>query len=72
MKSDFVLIALAALSAFIVVGCDETADPNAPAGFIQVKGSDTIVNAEQKISEEFMKEYPRIFVAVTGGGEDLA
>ena len=71
MKSDFVLIALAALSAFIVAGCDETADPNAPVGFIQVKGSDTIVNADQKISEEFMKEYPQIFVAVTGGGSGV-
>lgn len=72
MKQNFLLIALVALTAFIVAGCDKTADPNAPVGFMQVKGSDTIVNAEQKISEEFMKEYPRIFVAVTGGGEDLA
>jgi phosphate transport system substrate-binding protein len=40
-------------------------------GFIQVKGSDTIVNAAQKIAEEFMKDYPHIFVAVTGGGSGV-
>ncbi|MGA2172909.1 MAG: phosphate ABC transporter substrate-binding protein [Sedimentisphaerales bacterium] len=52
-------------------GCSESVDPNEPAGFIQVKGSDTIVNAAQKVSEEFMKQYPHIFVAVTGGGSGV-
>jgi phosphate transport system substrate-binding protein len=51
-----------------VAGCSESVDPNEPAGFIQVKGSDTIVNAAQMVSEEFMKEYPHVFVAITGGG----
>jgi len=54
-----------------VVGCGETVDPNEPAGFIQVKGSDTIVNAVQKVTEEFMNDYPHIFVAVTGGGSGV-
>ena len=54
-----------------VVGCNERADPNEPAGFIQIKGSDTIVTAVQKTSEEFMKEYPYVFVAVTGGGSGV-
>lgn len=53
---------------FLVAGCGEQVDPNQPAGFIQIKGSDTIVNAVQKVSEEFMKDYPYVFVAVTGGG----
>ena len=52
-------------------GCSEEVDPNEPAGFIQVKGSDTIVNASQKIAEEFMKDYPHVFVAVTGGGSGV-
>ncbi len=52
-------------------GCSETIDPNEPTGFIQVKGSDTIVNAAQMISEEFMKEYPHVFVAITGGGSGV-
>ena len=38
---------------------------------IQIKGSDTIVNANQKLSEEFMKVNPEIFVAVTGGGSGV-
>ncbi len=56
---------------FFVIGCCEQLEPNEPAGFIQVKGSDTLVNAEQKVAEEFMKEYPHIFVAVTGGGSGV-
>src|SRR4030043_2354157 len=52
-------------------GCGESVDPNEPVGFIQVKGSDTIVNASQKIAEEFMKDYPHIFVAITGGGSGV-
>jgi phosphate transport system substrate-binding protein len=52
-------------------GCSESSDPNEPAGFIQVKGSDTIVNAAQEVSEEFMKDYPHVFVAVTGGGSGV-
>jgi phosphate transport system substrate-binding protein len=54
-----------------IAGCKETVDPNEPTGFIQVKGSDTIVNAAQMVSEEFMKQYPHVFVAVTGGGSGV-
>lgn len=68
MKLKFILTALII---FFVVGCNEKADPNEPQGFIQVKGSDTLVNAAQKIAEEFMKEYPYVFVAVTGGGSGV-
>ena len=64
-------IALTLLITFLVVGCSEQVDPNQPVGFIQIKGSDTIVNAAQKVAEEFMKEYPHIFVAVTGGGSGV-
>lgn len=42
-----------------------------PNGFIRIKGSDTIVNAAQRLAEEFMKKYPYIFVAVTGGGSGV-
>jgi len=62
---------LTILSAVFLAGCSESVDPNEPVGFIQVKGSDTIVNASQKIAEEFMKDYPHIFVAVTGGGSGV-
>ena len=68
MKLKFILTALLVL---FVVGCNRKADPNEPQGFIQVKGSDTLVNAAQKITEEFMKEYPYVFVAITGGGSGV-
>jgi len=64
-------LALVVLVIFLVAGCGKQIDPNQPAGFIQIKGSDTIVNAVQKISEEFMKDYPYVFVAVTGGGSGV-
>jgi len=64
-------IVLTVLVTFLVVGCGEHAEPNEPAGFIQIKGSDTLVNAAQKVAEEFMKEYPHIFVAITGGGSGV-
>ncbi|MFH1371576.1 MAG: phosphate ABC transporter substrate-binding protein [Planctomycetota bacterium] len=57
--------------AIAAAGCSEDVDPNEPAGFIQVKGSDTIVNAAQMVSEEFMKDYPHVFVAITGGGSGV-
>jgi phosphate transport system substrate-binding protein len=60
------------LSAMLfAAGCSEEVDPNEPVGFVQVKGSDTIVNAAQKVAEEFMKDYPHVFVAVTGGGSGV-
>ncbi len=62
---------LTVLLIFFVVGCSKKTDPNRPQGFIQVKGSDTLVNAVQKIAEEFMKEYPYVFVAITGGGSGV-
>jgi phosphate transport system substrate-binding protein len=60
-----------ALMAVVLGGCGEKIDPNEPQGFIQTKGSDTMVNAVQMVAEEFMKEYPHVFVAVTGGGSGV-
>jgi phosphate transport system substrate-binding protein len=64
----FILLLLPML---FVAGCSEDVPPGEPVGFIQVKGSDTIVNAAQKVAEEFMKDYPHVFVAVTGGGSGV-
>jgi len=65
------LLPIVALVAVSLAGCGESIDPNEPQGFIQTKGSDTMVNAIQMVAEEFMKEYPHIFVAVTGGGSGV-
>jgi phosphate transport system substrate-binding protein len=72
MKIRLKLTLILILSAMLfAAGCSEDVDPNEPSGFIQVKGSDTVVNAAQKIAEEFMKDYPHVFVAVTGGGSGV-
>ncbi len=65
------ILILLLLMAVCLAGCGETIDPDEPQGFIQTKGSDTIVNAMQETAEEFMKEYPHVFVAVTGGGSGV-
>lgn len=62
---------LAVLAAASLAGCSKDMDPNEPSGFVRIKGSDTLVNAVQEVSEEFMKEYPYVFVAVTGGGSGV-
>jgi len=57
-----------------IAGCGKSggsASGNKTAGTLQIKGSDTIVNANQKLSEEFMKDHADIFVAVTGGGSGV-
>jgi phosphate transport system substrate-binding protein len=41
------------------------------SNILQIKGSDTMVNAAQKLAEEFMKIHPEIYVAVTGGGSGV-
>jgi phosphate transport system substrate-binding protein len=64
----FLIITLALV---VLGGCGESIDPNEPQGFLQTKGSDTMVNAVQMVAEEFMKDYPHIFVAVTGGGSGV-
>lgn len=43
--------------------------PQATASdYIQVKGSDTMVNLGQAWAERYMEKYPDAFIAVTGGG----
>jgi phosphate transport system substrate-binding protein len=59
------------LSSFFCTGCSKKNSSNQTKNFIQIKGSDTIVNATQKVSEEFMKEYPYYYVSVTGGGSGV-
>lgn len=37
-------------------------------GTLQIKGSDTMVNLGQAWAEEYMRRYPEVSIAVTGGG----
>jgi phosphate transport system substrate-binding protein len=66
--SGLILLMFACL---VLSGCNGRTDPNQPSGFVQVKGSDTMVNAEQMLAEQFLKKYPQISVAVTGGGSGV-
>ena len=66
-----VRVMLIGLMTVCVIGCAEDIDPNEPQGFIQTKGSDTIVNAMQQVAEKFMEAHPHVFVAVTGGGSGV-
>lgn len=56
-------VALLTLSLFVACGKKDSANK-----LIQVKGSDTILNLTQKVSEEYMKENPKAKISVTGGG----
>lgn len=57
---------------FLLTSCaQEAIPPDEPSGYIQIKGSDTMVNLMQALAEEFMKKYPYVFVAVTGGGSGI-
>ncbi|MBN2013360.1 PstS family phosphate ABC transporter substrate-binding protein [candidate division KSB1 bacterium] len=38
---------------------------------IQIKGSDTLVNLVQRLSEVYMEKYPDSYIAVTGGGSGV-
>ncbi len=70
MKSRVYSILILAVLVYLG-GCRRSTGSRQDEGFLQIKGSDTIVNAAQKVSEEFMKTNPDIFVAVTGGGSGV-
>ncbi len=53
------------LALFLMAGC---AKREADKMSIQIKGSDTEVNVVQRLAEAFMKKYPDVSIAVTGGG----
>ena len=43
----------------------------AKSSVVQIKGSDTILNASQAIVEEYMKTNKKARIAVTGGGSGV-
>ena len=42
-----------------------------PQDFIQIKGSDTLINLVQRLSETYMERNPNTAIAVTGGGSGV-
>jgi phosphate transport system substrate-binding protein len=59
------LLILLVFCAVSLTGCGRKKD------FLQITGSDTIVNAVQMISEEFAAENPQVEIAITGGGSGV-
>lgn len=75
--SKWIVLALAAMLAFALVGCGTTdASDDAASGSgdgtltgsITIEGSDTIVNLSQALAEDFMTANPEVMITVKGGG----
>lgn len=58
------VISLLLIIMSILAGCGRKSENRV----IQIKGSDTILNLTQKVTEEFLKENPKSKISVTGGG----
>jgi len=57
------------LVAFMLcLGIAGASPAHAGQAMLQIKGSDTLINLVQKLAEEYMKENPGSYIAVTGGG----
>jgi len=63
MRKFLKAVSVAALALFICAGI-----AGARGGMIQVKGSDTLINLVQRLSEVYMEQNPGKYIAVTGGG----
>ena len=60
------------LSALLVVGAmGISKNLEARSSIVQIKGSDTILNASQAIAEKYMRENRKARIAVTGGGSGV-
>ncbi len=64
------IILLLIWSSFII-GCRKTDTVGGQVKIIRIIGSDTIVNAVQMISEDFVGENPQVKIAITGGGSGV-
>ena len=56
------------LGACVVLLAAQVGIADEPAGSLQIKGSDTMVNLCQAWAEGFMTQHPKVTVAITGGG----
>ena len=57
------VVSIAAVLAFLCAGLCMAADE-----MVQIKGSDTLINAAQKLAEVYMAQKPGANISVTGGG----
>lgn len=65
MKKRYLSVLFAVGMLFFGLSC---AHAEKMVKMVQIKGSDTLINLVQKLSEVYMKKNPRRYIAVTGGG----
>ncbi|MDP3028811.1 MAG: phosphate ABC transporter substrate-binding protein, partial [Deltaproteobacteria bacterium] len=67
-----IIMSMVGLPAFtLVILLILTSSLSLAAGLIQIKGSDTEVNAVQRMAEVYMQRYKGAAIAVTGGGSGV-
>ena len=59
------LLSIVTCSVFLICGL---ANSGFTEGMIQIKGSDTLINLVQRLSEVYMEKNPDKYIAITGGG----
>jgi phosphate transport system substrate-binding protein len=50
----------------LLLGCSKTSQQ-----LIQIKGSDTLINLVQRLSEVYLEKHPEVGIAITGGGSGV-
>jgi phosphate transport system substrate-binding protein len=63
MKKHIKIVTLFTLALFLCASTGHT-----QRGMVQIKGSDTLINLVQRLSEVYMDKNPGNYIAVTGGG----
>ncbi len=66
MKKAMQLLTVLIVLSLVFIGCG--GDDDEASGHIEVRGSDTMVNLGQNLSEAYMLEQDDVTVSVTGGG----
>jgi len=69
LKKIYIISLSLIMASMLVVGCSQkTPSERAPAKYITIKGSDTMVHLASAWAEAFMAAHPDIDISVTGGG----
>lgn len=63
MKRRFFLAVVLTVITAVVAGCGDDA-----GGYLEIRGSDTMVNLGQHYAEAYMESHPDVSISVTGGG----
>ncbi|KXS45084.1 MULTISPECIES: PstS family phosphate ABC transporter substrate-binding protein [unclassified Candidatus Frackibacter] len=68
-KRAIILVSILTMAGLFLVGCGGAQNQGeGQQGYVQVKGSDTMVNMVQVLAEEYMAQNEGVSLSVTGGG----